>query len=106
MCDDTLKIPATIPKSTLLRLKADYESKCVSNKEASETLADIQRKVLRAAALGESHEIYQCPTRVINAILPHIYTMLPGCAINTCSMKTFPIIGENEPRTHMTISWA
>jgi hypothetical protein len=103
MCDSSFTVPATIPKSTLVRLKCEYECRhLVSNKEASETLAEIQRKVLSAAALGRSTESFEYPTRVLKVILAHVYTMLPGCAFHSTPNH---FCSTPEKMSKLTISW-
>jgi hypothetical protein len=109
MCDSSFTVPAAIPKTTLVRLMAEYESRFVSNKEASDTLAEIQRKVLNAAALGRQKECFAYPQRVMNIILAHVYTMLPGCTVLTSS---FPYCGQDavlisgQKFVYMNILWA
>jgi len=106
MCDHSFTVPPTIPKTTLLRLKSEYENRfLVSNKEASETLAEIQRKVLHAAALGRSSECFVYPTRILNTVLVHVYTMLPGCGVHTSSTKGSVFCPDSEKMTSLTISW-
>ena len=107
MCDSSFTVPPTIPKTTLLRLKSEYENRyLVSNKEASDTLAEIQRKVLSAASLGRSSEVFVYPTRILNVILAHVYTMLPGCCVKTSSTAASVYCPDVEKMTVLTISWA
>jgi hypothetical protein len=109
MCDSSFTIPPTIPKTTLIRLMAEHENRYVSNKEASDSLAEIQRKVLHAAALGHQKECFAYPQRVMNSILAHVYTMLPGCTVLTSS---FPYCGQDavhspgQKMVYMNIIWA
>jgi hypothetical protein len=106
MCDFAFIIPPTIPKTTLLRLKCEYENRfAVSNKEASDTLAEIQRKALHAAAMGRSSECFVYPTRILNAVLVHVYTMLPGCGVHTSTIKVSVGCPDSEKMTSLRISW-
>jgi hypothetical protein len=107
MCDSSFTVPPTIPKTTLQRLKCEYENRfLVSNKEASDTLAEIQRKVLSAASLGRSFETFVYPTRILNVVLAHVYTMLPGCSVKTSSTTASVYCPEAEKTTVLSISWA